>query len=295
VVVEIFFAIAQSRHVATRIVSSFPDEHGLPATVTATSESNARAKTVVVLGLARSGTSVVTGMLQILGVDMGPSSDGQSNPRGSNEDRDFAKLHRDIFNLTGADKDYWRPPSKEEIRAIVPQIDSSVRALLQDKARSKALWGWKHTRTLLTYDLFLPYLVNPHFVLVFRNFLGTALSSVEHTRRRPSPLSFAQALRLVHFYHGEMLQFVENHPKIPDHFIAYEDVILDPLNEANKLARFLGVTMTEDIGRQVCELIIPRDRLPQEKRRMRSFLRGRLPRLIRRWSGSSTSTKRGKR
>jgi hypothetical protein len=279
----------QSRKVVTFAASvnfTFPDEHGLPATVTSISEPNARAKTVVVLGLARSGTSVVTGMLKILGVDMGPSTDGQSNPRGSNEDRDFAKLHGEIFKLTGAGKDYWHPPSNEEIRAIAPKIDRSVRALLEEKAQGKTLWGWKHTRTLLTHDLFLPHLVNPYFVLVFRNFLGTALSSVEHTRRRPKPLSFAEALRLVHLYHGEMLRFVETHPQIPAHFIAYEDVILDPLSEANKLAGFLGVSMTEDIGRQVCELVIPRDRLPAEKRRMRSFLHGKLPRMLRRWSGS---------
>jgi hypothetical protein len=259
--------------------------------MTSASESNAGARTVVVLGLARSGTSVVTGMLKILGVDMGPSLDGQSNPRGSNEDRDFATLHREIFNLTGADKDYWHPPSNEEIRAIAPKIDSSVRALVEKKARGKTLWGWKHTRTLLTHDLFLPHLVDPHFVLVFRNFLGTALSSVEHTRRRPKPLSFAEALRLVHFYHGEMLQFLETHPKIPAHCIAYEEVILDPLNEANKLANFLGVTLSDKTARQVAELVIPRERLPEEKRRMRSFLHGKLPRLIRRWSGSSASTK----
>ena len=83
-----------------------------------------------------------------------------------------------------------------------------------------------------------------------------------------------------------MLQLHAHHPYCLWPFIAYEDVILDPLREADKLAGFLGVTMTEDLGRQVCELVIPRDRLPEEKRRMRSFLHGKLPRLIRRWSGS---------
>jgi hypothetical protein len=30
--------------------------------------------------------------------------------------------------------------------------------------------------------------------------------------------------------------------------------------------------------------VIPRERLPLEKKKMRSFLRGKLPRLIRKWS-----------
>lgn len=252
--------------------------------MTTTSPPEAPVRTVVVLGLARSGTSVVTGILKILGVDTGTSLEDNSNPRGSNEDIDFAKLHKDIFDLTGAGRDYWSPPSREDIRAVGPKIEPAVRELLGRKGAGKTLWGWKHTRTLLTYELFLPHLVKPHFVLVFRNFLGTALSSVEHTRRRPKPLDFAEALRLVHFYHGEMLTFLENHPQVPAHFVAYEDVVGDPLKEAEKLAHFLGLPLTEEIRREVAELVIPRDQLPQEKKKMRSFLHGKLPRMIRKWS-----------
>lgn len=72
-------------------------------------------RTVVVLGLARSGTSVVTGMLQILGVEMGPSIEDEANHRGSREDIDFARLHKEIFDPTGSERQYWNPPSREEI------------------------------------------------------------------------------------------------------------------------------------------------------------------------------------
>ena len=246
--------------------------------------SSPQPRTVVVLGLARSGTSVVTGILKVLGVDMGPSPQGNSNPRGSNEDRDFARLHKEIFDLAGNGKDYWFPPSREEIRAVAPQVEQAVRELIEKKNAGAALWGWKHTRTLLTYEMFLPHLINPHFVLVFRNFVGTALSSVEHTMRRPRPVAFAEALRLVHFYHGEMLHFLESHPEMPAHFVGYEDVLLDPLKEARRLAGFLGIELTADAARQVVDLVIPRDKLPHEKKKMRSFMRGKLPRLIRRWS-----------
>lgn len=248
------------------------------------SDSPASARTVVVLGLARSGTSVITGILKVLGVDMGPSLEDNSNPRGSNEDIDFAKLHKTIFDLTGEGRDYWSPPSREEIRAVTAQIEPAARALIEKKSAGKRLWGWKHTRTILTYDLFLPHLPDPHFVLVFRNALGIARSAVEHTRRRPRPLNLSEALRLVHFYQGEMLRFSQSHPDLPAHCIAYEDVLLDPLSETNKLAGFLGTSVTDEMIRQIAELVIPRDKLPEEKRKMRSFLHGKLPRLIRKWS-----------
>jgi hypothetical protein len=236
------------------------------------------------LGLARSGTSVVTGVLRMLGVDMGPSRDDKSNPRGSHEDIDFAKFHKDLFDMAGDGKDYWNPPSRETILELRPTIDAKVRALLAKKSNGKSLWGWKHPRCLLTYELFLPYLVNPHFVLVFRNQLSTALSSVEHTRKLRHRLNLSQALRIVHFYQGEMLRFLENHPDIPTQFVSYEDVVLDPRKEAAKLACFLGLGVSDETARAVTEFVIPRDRLPMEKKKRRSFLMGTLPRLIRKWS-----------
>jgi hypothetical protein len=241
-------------------------------------------RTIVVLGLARSGTSVVTGMLRILGVDMGPSREDKSNPRGSHEDVDFARFHKELFEMDGDGRDYWDPPSRETIFATRPTIDVKVRELLKEKSNGKSLWGWKHPRCLLTYELFLPYLVNPHFVLVFRNHLSTALSSVEHTRKLRHSLDLPHALRIVHFYQGEMLRFLEKYPNVPTELVSYENVVLDPLKEAAKLARFLGLELSAETERALTDFVIPRDRLPMEKKKRRSFLMGTLPRLIRKWS-----------
>jgi hypothetical protein len=235
------------------------------------------------LGLARSGTSVVTGVLRILGVDMGPSKDDKANPRGSHEDIDFVKFHKELFEMLGHGRDFWNPPSREAILAMQSKVDVKIRALLDKKSKSNSLWGWKHPRSILTYELFLPYLVNPHFVLVFRNPLSTALSSMEHTRRlnRPLNLNLPQALRLVHYYQAEMLGFIEKHPDVPAHLVSYEDVVLDPQKEAAKMARFLGLGLSDETVGAVTEFVIPRDRLPMEKKKRRSFFFGKLPRLIR--------------
>ena len=144
---------------------------------------------------------------------MGPSKDDKANPRGSHEDIDFVKFHKELFEMLGHGRDFWNPPSRDAILAMQSKVDVKIRALLDKKSKSNSLWGWKHPRSILTYELFLPYLVNPHFVLVFRNPLSTALSSMEHTRKlkRPLNLNLPQALRLVHFYQAEMLGFVEKH------------------------------------------------------------------------------------
>jgi len=257
-----------------------------------TSHQNNTSRPVVVLGLARSGTSVVTGILKILGVEMGPSIEDEANPQGSYEDIDFAKLHEKIFDATGSERGYWSPPPREAILALHAQFDATVRGLLSRKAAGKSLWGWKHPRTLLTYELFLPYLVDPRFVLVFRNPLGIALSSVDHTRKYRHPVDFSQALRIAHLYHAEMVRFVENYPQISKLMIAYEDVLADPTKEAAKMAGFLGVVLSDEKARVVKEMVLSSETLRVEKRKMRSFWRGKLPRLMRKWSQSIRSGRR---
>lgn len=50
-------------------------------------------KTVIVLGVARSGTSMVSGLLHFMGVNMNPANNpGPQNPKGSFEDIKFITL-----------------------------------------------------------------------------------------------------------------------------------------------------------------------------------------------------------
>src|SRR5262245_15383686 len=176
------------------------------------SDNGQRQKTVVVLGLARSGTSVVTGVLKILGVEMGSSVNDKANPFGSFEDRDFALLHREIFELASIGSSYWNPPSAEKILDVKERVRDAIAEIVARKSSGRAIWGWKHPRTLLTLELFLPALTNPHLVAVFRNPLGIAHSSVEHTKNYQSGrVDFLQALQLADFYHGKMINILQTH------------------------------------------------------------------------------------
>ena len=238
-------------------------------------------KSVVVLGLARSGTSVVAGILRALGVDMGFSVRDKANPYGSIEDRDFAQLHKKIFDLAG-DKTYWRPPTAEAILSFKEHCDPLIRELVENKSRGKQVWGWKHPRSILTLDLFLPHLENPHLIAVFRNPLGIANSSVEHTKKyKADKVDFFQALRLTNFYYAEMFKALERHRALPAISVAFEDVVSQPMQEAEKLANFLQLSLTEEKRARIDQSVIERDRIAGEKARAKGFFTGRIPRL---WS-----------
>jgi hypothetical protein len=242
-------------------------------------------KTVVVLGLARSGTSVLAAILRALGVDMGSSLRDKANPYGSFEDRDFAQLHKKIFELAGH-KTYWRPPALEEVLRLRDQCDPLIHELVN--SRTVPVWGWKHPRTILTLDLFLPHLENPHLVAIFRNPLGIAKSSVEHTKNYTADrVDFFQALRLANFYYGELAKALERHRALPTATVAFEDVVTQPLKEAEKLAHFLQLTLTEEKRAQIERTVIARDRIAHEKAKAKDFFTGAIPRLWKKFQDAS--------
>lgn len=244
-------------------------------------EAGTNQKTVVVLGLARSGTSVTTGIVEALGVDMGPPSYPTDwNPKGNFEDEEFAKLHKAILNSAEEGKTYFDPTAPGKILAQRNKFEGRIRELLAEKSRGKALWGWKHPDTIMMAELYLPYLVNPHFILVFRNPLGTAHSTVEHTRRFKDKVDLWRALKLVHFYHGEMMGFIDRHPELPKVFLSFEELVHDPVKEAARLAEFLGIELTDKKADEVERLVIPREKIAAEKVRAGTLLGGKIPRLV---------------
>jgi hypothetical protein len=240
-------------------------------------------KSVVVLGLARSGTSVVTGILRALGVDIGSPLADKANPYGSFEDRDFADLHKKIFDLAG-NKTYWNPPAPETILTLKEKCGPLIEEVVRKKSRACPVWGWKHPRTILTLELFLPYLENPHLIAVFRNPLDIANSSVEHTKKYTADrVDFFQALTLVNFYSAEMVKVLERHRELPLMPVAFENVVSEPIKEAEKMANFLELELNEHKTAQLESLVIPRVHIAQEKARSSRFFTGKIPRLLRKY------------
>lgn len=238
--------------------------------------------TVVLMGLARSGTSTITGALHLLGVDMGAGAYGDKwNPKGSFEDRDFQKLHKEIFDQAGDGTSYWNPPTYQSLMALKNDLAPRIESFIESKAKGKTLWGWKHTRTILTIDLFLEYLRNPCFVVMYRNPVATARSCVKHTERYEDKVDFHRALNLVHFYHGELLRFFDRHPELPKIIVAYEELVAKPREEAIRIAEFLSISPSEETLASIEEFILPREKLEKEKARSRRFLSGTLPRFLR--------------
>lgn len=255
---------------ATRAVS-----RGSPAGHTEVGEPGAARRTVVVLAPGRSGTSTVSGILGILGVDMGETEwagQDQYNVKGYFEDQEFLRLNEKI--LVDAGGDWQDPPSRDEIARSGARFDDTIAALVAERP---PLWGWKDPRTALTFELFLPHLSDPQLVVVTRNPYHVAAS----LERREDHMSLLDGLRLTWMYEERILETLTEHPELPHVVVAYEDVIADPVAEARRLAEFLDLPFTPATERRVHDLVLSPGEIEREKRELNDRLEDEAQRQLR--------------
>lgn len=131
---------------------------------------------ILVLGMHRSGTSALAGMLQRLGAAFGERLMAASpdNPRGYWEHTDLVAIHNRLLAAIGRTWDDIRPMPKEfaEGPAAIVARQEIAAVLTRDFAGS-ALWGVKDPRLCRLLPVWLPLFadleVGPAFVLALRH------------------------------------------------------------------------------------------------------------------------------
>ncbi len=95
------------------------------------------------LGVPRGGTSMIAGLLRLIGIPMGERIDVASN-----EDLDFP-----------------------EARASGPALSELIRR----RNEQFEVWGWKDPLSYTYFEQVLTYLRNPHIIAIFRDPVAVAL------------------------------------------------------------------------------------------------------------------------
>jgi len=183
----------------------------------------------------------------------------QFNPKGDFESQMAHEINREIYNLaagrTLGSEPHWDPPNRAEILAQKDKVKGKIERFVSEKSDGKKIWGWKNPKTSLTIDLYLPYLPNPHFIILFRNPLNVADSTVRMTG---NGVSHQKALKLQNFYNREIFHFLERQPRLPRLMIAFEDLVHAPVQEAKRFADFLGLRVSPEMIQKIKKLYVPR-------------------------------------
>jgi hypothetical protein len=215
-------------------------------------------KTVVVLGMHRSGTSMIAGILHKLGVDMGEDLIGASlhNPLGHYENIDFINLNKFIFRKAqGTD---FSPPPRKNILKLENHFRDKIKDLI-DKSQSY-MWGWKDPRTCITIPLFYPHLDNPYFVICIRD----KDQVVKSLKKRNPLLSQELATTAYKRYNEDIKKFLDNNPETKSLKLYYSKILKDPKPEIQKLIDFLDISVSSDTYTKINNFI----QKPSEKKKL---------------------------
>ena len=191
---------------------------------------------VCVLGMHRSGTSLLAGVLNLLGVYLGPPHAllpaAPDNPRGFWEHREFIDINDELLARVGGNA--MHPPTFPPgwpSSARVQDLEQRARAMLHEDFRATRLWGWKDPRTCLTLPFWERMLPRLRFLLCFRHPADVARSL---QRREPFPRLRALQLWLTHVRFS--LLHTEGKPRL---LVTYERLVDAWEEEVNRVAEFL--------------------------------------------------------
>lgn len=194
---------------------------------------NDNKKTVIVLGLACSGTSVLAGMLHYLGVNMNPVDNKvQGYPYGAFEDPEIQELTRFMSDKNIMKKHHLND-RKLKIR---------VKNIIKQRSSVSDIWGWKSALTYKCLDYFMPYIKNPYFVVIFRNILDNAesLKGLFATNYGQN-LTFMASIDLITKELGNLCDAIKKYAKHPIFFTTFEGLKINFLGTCIGLANFLEI------------------------------------------------------
>ena len=186
---------------------------------------------VVVLGMHRSGTSAVTGALNLMGAYFGPAGAGlepnEENPKGYWERRDFHGLCNRL--MRAADAQWWKVArfKLDDIPQDAWEAETGNWADIREDLDAHQPWVLKEPLLCVLLPLFLPQLTAPVAVHVNRDPLEIALSL---QRRSGFPLQFGVAL-----WEAYVRASLQASAGIPRVLIQYADLIADPKQTLEQL------------------------------------------------------------
>ena len=202
-----------------------------------------RSRIVCVGGMHRSGTSLATRLLNLLGVYLGPQDrlipPRVGNPLGFWEHQKLTDLNDAILVRLGGTAD--EPPSFAADWGRDSKLDDlrlQARAIIREDFADAALWGWKDPRNSLTLPFWQALLPDMRYVVCVRNPLGVA-SSLEKRDGYP----FAKSVDLWVTYTTGAIEHTAGKPRI---FVLYENLLGDWQAELGRLAEFIESPVQPD-------------------------------------------------
>ena len=192
---------------------------------------------VIVLGMHRSGTSLLTGSLEAAGMYLGEVNNAAPyNRKGNKENESIRDLNDALLTKGGA---AWNLPPDGQVRWNRADVERG-RALVRPYLDGARPWGFKDPRTMWTVEGWLQLLPDARIVGVFRH----PSLVVRSLTARSGTLAIEpdDALRLWCAYNAELIRLQRKHGFPVLHFSAVETFRDDIVAPLTSFARGIGLT-----------------------------------------------------
>lgn len=170
---------------------------------------------VCILGMHRSGTSLLTKILNITGLYLGDkdilhTQSFDSNKKGHWENLKILEINEKILALFGGD---WKSPpvfpEKWEDDQRLNYLYEDAFKLLKKMECKNIIWGFKEPRTCLTLPFWQKIIPNMLFVIPYRHPADVALSL-----QKRNNFNFHRGLLLYLSYWNSILKFTHNKKRV---------------------------------------------------------------------------------
>lgn len=229
---------------------------------------------VIIIGMHRSGTTLVSRLLIELKINLG--SELTKNFESSyfqNINRSILRNNRSrwdnideiVHTLKTNDKlenkcDEYKSLNKKRI--FKHHINLLYR-LLKLFRPNEVSWGWKDPRNSLTLSFWLEYFPNAKIIYVVRNGIDVAISlHRRESERKPdhpdyslSSQSFENCFSLWEQYNEACLHQKTNIQRPNFHMIKYEDLLKDPFVEIENIRKFLSLSRSTRQTKKAARII----------------------------------------
>jgi hypothetical protein len=202
-----------------------------------------------IAGMHRSGTSMVTRLLNLCGLNIGAARDllrpRESNPKGFWENRSFIRINDAVLRDLGGTWDNPPPPvaaGASSGPALARLKKEALRLLRRFGGREP--WGWKDPRNCLTLPFWRGLVPDLVVLLCIRHPLAVARSLHER-----DGISVGAALELWLTYNRRVLAAVPAGGRVVTHYGSYFE---DAAAELQRVLRDVGMKVPADLRARAC-------------------------------------------
>lgn len=214
-------------------------------------------KIVIVSGMHRSGTSMLTKALELLSVNMGSNLmlADESNEKGYMEDLDFVEFNDNILWQIGHRWDGTSILKQNDFEKIAsaPNIKNAIN-LISDKIDNVSCLGVKDPRFSKIFPfwkiVFQKINISVFYVIAIRNPLAVALSL-----KRRDGFDFDKSFWLWASYSLQSSFYTSDCNPI---YVEYENMLRNPKKEIIRLSKSLGMNLIGNLDKHIASFIDPR-------------------------------------